>query len=391
MPVKDSIKRARLNNVIDVDILEEVKKQNPQATSYFRRKEDLGWSAEQILDDLSKEESFFTKAFFAKLSLSIATAFVFFSLSCIVFLGLRDAGYIFQGRVVMEEDADFQEAVNNSDLATSSKEDENKEEDNKEVAGKESARESSNSEDFSFTDVVAPLIIEEDYSLPFNESFDLPILMYHHIRDLPDNASKEWRDLTVSPGVFREQMEYLYQEGYQTINFIQLAQLIDNNTAVSEKHIIITFDDGWLNQYNNAFPVLQEYDFIATFFVVGNYINGSSFVSQDQIKEMIERGMEIGSHTMSHPNLNQVSDAQLIHEVRGSKDFLEKMFGVEIVSFAYPYGAVSKIVLDSTKEAGYRFARSVNSGIDQNLNRLYNLKTLHATDDVDAFKKLLSR
>ncbi len=386
MPVKDSIKKARINNISDVDILEEVRKQNPQATSYFKRKDDLGWSAKQILDDLSEDDNLSARTFLKKLAFSITTIAVFFSLSYIVFLAVRDNGYVFQNEKRVEEYLELEKDITSPQLVTN-----NKREGDKDVAGKESKGKEEIPKRLSEEEIILITVDENDQFLPFNDSFSLPILMYHHVRDLPSNASKEWRDLTVSPAVFKEQMEYLYQEGYQPINFAQLAQLIDSDRGVDDKHIIISFDDGWLNQYSNAFFVLQEYGFTATFFLVGKYINGLSFISQGQIEEMLESGMEIGSHTMSHPNLNQVSDAHLIYEVSGSKDFLEKMFGIEIVAFAYPYGAVSSRVTASAESAGYRFARSVGSGIDQKLNRLYNLKTLHVTDDIDAFKKLLNK
>jgi hypothetical protein len=98
-----------------------------------------------------------------------------------------------------------------------------------------------------------------------NKVVYLPILIYHHIDFLPANASKEWRDLTVSPQTFKKQMEYLFEQNYQPITFREFIDFLERGEKIPERSLIITFDDGWKNQYIYAFPVLKNIIFLQHF------------------------------------------------------------------------------------------------------------------------------
>jgi peptidoglycan/xylan/chitin deacetylase (PgdA/CDA1 family) len=215
----------------------------------------------------------------------------------------------------------------------------------------------------------------------------LPILMYHHIDFLPPGASKEWQDLTVSPETFEKQMEYLFQQNYQPITFRQFLDFIERGEKLPEKSLIITFDDGWKNQYDHAFPVLKKYNFPATFFIVVSQIGGNLFMDWKQLKELLNNGMEIGSHTMSHPNLKRVSAFQLIYEIENSKTILEKNLNYQIEVFAYPYGIFNSKIIEVVRKASYKAARTTIFGLDQNTEKLYTLKATQIYDSLDQFKK----
>jgi hypothetical protein len=151
---------------------------------------------------------------------------------------------------------------------------------------------------------------QDKEEIPFPQKLiHLPILMYHHIDYLPPNASKLWQDLTVSPETFEAQMKYLFEQNYQPITFEEFLNFLKNKKEIPEKSLIITFDDGWKNQYQNAFPVLKKYNFRATFFVVVTYIGGSALMNWKELRELIENKMEIGSHSMTHPNLKNLSES----------------------------------------------------------------------------------
>ncbi len=218
----------------------------------------------------------------------------------------------------------------------------------------------------------------------------MPILMYHHIEDLPEDASKEWKDLTVTPSMFKEQMKYLYENNYNPITFEKFIDLLNNGKEIPENYLIISFDDGWKNQYENAFPVLKEYDFVATFFLVGNYVGGGMFMDWDNVNELIEYGMEIGSHSMNHPNLNKEDKEGLLVEIVGSRDFFQRRLDISIDFFAYPYGALNYEVLDRVESAGYKAARGTEYGVYQDVKELYNLKTIQVYNKMDQFKKIFS-
>jgi len=216
----------------------------------------------------------------------------------------------------------------------------------------------------------------------------LPILMYHHIKELPPGASGLWQDLTVSPEIFKKQMEHLFKHNYRPITFKDFFNYLRTRRNLPERALIITFDDGWRNQYENAFPVLKKYNFRATFFVVVDYIGGSKFMNREELKELINRGMEIGSHTMNHPNLRGFSESELKNEIQNSKIILERMLGQEIKVLAYPYGAFDCQVIRIVRESNYLAARSIIRGIDQDLENLYTLRTIKVLDNLDQFKRI---
>lgn len=221
-----------------------------------------------------------------------------------------------------------------------------------------------------------------------NKIVHLPILMYHHIDYLPSGVSKEWQDLTVSPETFEKQMEYLFQQNYQPITFRQFLYFIEGGGELPEKSLIITFDDGWKNQYTYAFPILKKYNFPATFFIVVNQIGGSLFMDWKQLKDLLNSGMEIGSHTMSHPNLKKLTSSQLIYEIENSKTILEKNLNYRIEVFAYPYGIFDSRIVEAVRKADYKMARTTISGLDQNIEKMYTLNTIQVYDSLEQLKRI---
>ncbi len=409
MSVAESIKRAREGGIPDKEILKEVKRQNPHRESFFREKEVSGLTDSQILKEVvnsenKKGDKFNLRKFYFLLFSVISfltLIFVIFYFDVLDIVGIVDIDRADNNM----EDADrifagSEHGKSDSAIETSREEGEKhffdsnivSEDIDEEIGAEETDKEEDSSrEEKENVKKEGEVAKEEDI---LNENWEgeflLPILMYHHIEDLPSNVSNEWRELTVSPAIFKEQMNYLSENNYNPITFKDLQSFIENNEPLPEKSLIITFDDGWLNQYENAFPILREYDFTATFFVVGRYVGGSSFMNKIQIKEMIEEEMEIGSHSMTHANLVTVSEKDLRQEVAGSKVLLENVFDVDVISFAYPYGAIDRNVVSAVESAGYHFARTTSGGIDQSNNNLYNLKTVHITNNLSDFKKIFS-
>ena len=241
------------------------------------------------------------------------------------------------------------------------------------------------SEDSLFETKEAMLSVSE-------KTVHLPILMYHHINYLSSNTSKEWRDLTVSPATFEEQMKYLFEQNYQPITFKKFIDYFNKGEKIPEKTLIITFDDGWRNQYNYAFPVLKKYNFPATFFVVVNYVGASKFMSWEQLKELIANGMEIGSHSMNHPNLRNLPEENLKYEIQNSKIILEKNLKQTINVFSYPYCVFDSKIIKIVQESNYLAARSCGDrrihGLDQSLKNVYNLKSVQVYDNLYQFLKI---
>jgi peptidoglycan/xylan/chitin deacetylase (PgdA/CDA1 family) len=183
-------------------------------------------------------------------------------------------------------------------------------------------------------------------------SVDLPILLYHHVR--PGSTSA----LFVSPEEFDKQLEYLQYYGFHTISFTDLVDYFEKAKPLPQRPVIISFDDGWENQFEYGFPILQKYHDTATFYVVTNYLDHENFLTTEQLKTMVAAGMAIGCHTRSHPYLTSLGGERAWDEIAGAKAILEAE-GFKIDTFAYPYGAYNKKIVAMVQAAGFRSARTV--------------------------------
>jgi peptidoglycan/xylan/chitin deacetylase (PgdA/CDA1 family) len=212
----------------------------------------------------------------------------------------------------------------------------------------------------------------EDEARPTTEppkSLEVPILVYHHV--VPGRSASV---LFVPPETFEQQLKYLQDNGYRAIRFDDLADSLEYGIPLPDRPVIISFDDGWENQFTYAFPLLQKYGFSATFFVVTGYLDHQNFMTTEELKTMIAAGMTIGSHSRSHPALPSIGSGQrLKEEIVGSKAWLEDRLGIPIDTFAYPYGSYTTAVVTAVKAAGYRTARTVDEGTHATVD---NLETL---------------
>lgn len=192
----------------------------------------------------------------------------------------------------------------------------------------------------------------------------VPILTYHKF--CTDESSDAY---TINIKNFEEQMGYLENNDYRVISVTQLLECIENN-YFPEKPVVITIDDGFKSVYHLAFPVLKKYQFPATLYLYTDFIaNGPHQLSWEEIKEMIEGGMEIGSHSLSHCNLINIKQKEshmeylrrIEKEINLSKAILERNIGSTIQSFAYPYGVYSNQIVMLARQAGYQALLNVNS------------------------------
>ena len=168
----------------------------------------------------------------------------------------------------------------------------------------------------------------------------VPILMYHYLSEPPEDADEYRTDLSVPPQRFREQLQYLKDHGFTTIDLYDLSLAVTARRALPEKPIILTFDDGYLDNYQNAFPLLREFGFTGTFFVVTEFIDHQvpGYMSWAMIEEMASAGMRIENHSKTHPDLSGQSRDTLIWQIRGAQETLTAHLGYEPRFFCYPGG-----------------------------------------------------
>lgn len=224
------------------------------------------------------------------------------------------------------------------------------------------------------------------------EKLDLPILVYHIVRPSYPNDSAAVRALALTPETFDAELHYLKTNNYHVITFADLEDHYAADKSLPEKPIILSFDDGWKNQFVYALPILEKYRYPATFFVFTNKINHRNFLSWDNLKEMRAAGMTIGAHTRSHPYLTRIiNPTDLWEEINGSKQILEKQLATPINEFAYPFGQYNTAVRDLVKKAGYRSARGDYESGSQTKDRLYELSALNAPTTMTLFEKRFPR
>jgi len=203
---------------------------------------------------------------------------------------------------------------------------------------------------------------------PKIDNYEVPILMYHYIRVAPVGDTLG-QNLSVTPINFASQMKWLKENNYATLNLADLADL--NKKAISKiiydkkKPIIITFDDGYEDAYTSAWPILKENDFNGTFFIIRNFVGRSEYMNQNQINVLSNAGMEIGSHTLSHPSLEKLSTADQRTQIFDSKNTAK--------TFCYPSGKYNDISIVLLKEAGYLAAVTTQPGIANQDSNLFEL------------------
>ncbi len=225
-----------------------------------------------------------------------------------------------------------------------------------------------------------------------NDAALVPILMYHHIKDLPANASELDLTWTVQPQNFLSQMEWLAQHGFQTITVAQLNTHLKDRAPLPMKPIVITFDDGWIEDYVIAYPALKKYNFVGTFFAYTQPLDRSPlYLSWKQIEEMSGAGMSFEAHTLTHPHLRELSVENMTHEIAESKKILETRLNKPVVSFAYPFGEYNVAVIDAVKRAGFASALTIDPGYRQRVDRIYQLQRIRISygDSLEDFKRKL--
>ncbi len=192
----------------------------------------------------------------------------------------------------------------------------------------------------------------------------VPILMYHYVSELPPNADEIRRGLTVTPAIFKAHMQYLHNQGYTTISLYDLYNALTKGILLPPKSIVLTFDDGYEDAYTNVFPVLKQFGFIGTFFVITSRpdANDPNYMSWPQIAEMSRAGMSMEPHTKDHVDLRQRDHDFLIYQMQGSIESLAAYTGHMPRMFDYPVGHYDTATLTVVKELGVWIGVSTANG-----------------------------
>jgi peptidoglycan/xylan/chitin deacetylase (PgdA/CDA1 family) len=202
-----------------------------------------------------------------------------------------------------------------------------------------------------------------------------PILLYHHI----SNAYIGNR-YYVTPATFRTQLQTLRDWGYTSITVSTLVDTLIHGGDLPPRPVVITFDDGNLDIYQYAFPIMHEMGFVGTFYIVANRLHSNDFVDANQLIEMINDGWEVGSHSMSHVDLT-LDHSVARYEILQSRLTLEDALGVPINTLAYPYGKIDEFVANKTSEYGYQAGMGLGLNWEHTLGSLFYLNRIEIQAD----------
>jgi peptidoglycan/xylan/chitin deacetylase (PgdA/CDA1 family) len=194
----------------------------------------------------------------------------------------------------------------------------------------------------------------------------VPVLMYHSVSEHPPTAT---RRLSVHPREFDAQLRLLRREGFTAVPFGEYAAALTGGTPLPERTVVLTFDDGYADFHEQALPVLDAHGFTATVFVTTGWLDDAGddaagrpldrMLSWSQVRELDSAGVEIGAHSHSHAQLDQLPSRAVEEELRRSKELLEERTGRQVSTLAYPFGYSSRRVRDAVAAAGYRHAAAV--------------------------------
>jgi peptidoglycan/xylan/chitin deacetylase (PgdA/CDA1 family) len=213
---------------------------------------------------------------------------------------------------------------------------------------------------------------------PLPDAADVPILMYHYVEELPPNADSLRRGLTVTPDRFEAQLQYLAEAGYHTITLVDLHRYLFEGIPLPEKPIILTFDDGYRDAYTIVFPLLQQYGFVGTFFVLATpaHFENPNYLTWDMMAEMAAAGMEIEGHGRDHVDLRNRSYDYLVYQILGIKEAVEYHTGQPVRFFCYPSGQYDAAVLRVVEGAGYWGAVTTQHGRIHTRENIYTLSRI---------------
>ena len=217
------------------------------------------------------------------------------------------------------------------------------------------------------------IVIALGIFLFYKSNYEAPILMYHHI-DSPAEKSST----TVSTGTFERQMEFLKVHRYHVLTLEDLVGHYRLGQPVPWNTVVITFDDGYLDNFKNAFPVLKKMGFPATIFMITSNIGKENWLNEEDLRVLEASSITIGSHTANHAFFPDLKRDEIVSELRESRNRLEKILWHPVFLFSYPAGGVTKQSKAMVAKEGYRGAVTTNYGGES--NDLYALHRIKATE-----------
>lgn len=202
-----------------------------------------------------------------------------------------------------------------------------------------------------------------------NDNRGIPVIGYHSIGE--DNSGTN--PLVISKDRFRKHLQTLKDKGYTTLNLKQVEDYLVNNEPIPAKSVLLTFDDGYEDNYTNMYPILKEFNMNAVIFVIPTYLDSGEYLKRSQVKEMSDNGVDIQSHTYLHKRLGDLSYEEQLKELTLSKKAVKDITGKDVIAVAYPEGIYNEDTIKAVKEAGYKMAYTIKRGYADRDDNIFEL------------------
>ena len=205
----------------------------------------------------------------------------------------------------------------------------------------------------------------------------VPILTYHRVHDFLTEYTKSIPDETVEPPVFAAEMAALAGDGYHTITQAQLFHALFDGAALPAKPVLITVDDGYVDDVKTILPVLLRHHMVATFYIITGRFHEQGFLNETEVRRLDAAGMDIGAHTRTHVPLNAIPAAEMRAQVLGSKRDLQRVLGHFVYFFAYPFGAYDAAVVAELRKVGFVLAVTTTGGTTESSAAPLTMPRIH--------------
>lgn len=203
----------------------------------------------------------------------------------------------------------------------------------------------------------------------------LIFLMYHYV-EINENKDDFKRDsLNTLPFIFEQQMLTLKNAGYKFIHPSEIKEFLKDESG--QRYVVVSFDDGYRTFYSYTYPIIKKHGIKSVNYIIYNFIGRQNNMDAYMIEQLVKDGLvEIGSHTLNHPDLTSITEEQLKSEIIESKNLLEKRFNTKVTSFCYPYGYYNEKAFPFVNEAGYLTAVTTKEGSQISENNLFEIKRI---------------
>ncbi len=212
---------------------------------------------------------------------------------------------------------------------------------------------------------------------PVPRTVHVPILTWHRVAVFAQEYTKSIPDETVEPSVFAEEIDALANHGYHPISQLQLFNALFHGAALPSRPVLLTVDDGYVDDVKTILPILQAHHFVATFYIITHRFHEPGFLNTTEVRRLDAAGMDIGAHTRNHVPLATVSASEMTEQISGSRRDLEHVVGHPVQWFAYPFGSFNDAVIAAVRRAGFVLAVTTQGGTSESSQASLTMPRIH--------------